>query len=540
MTKKIFAGIFVSALLFSAFTQEFTEPQPADKEDSIEELEKVPVQGKFNPELQRPFIIVGTNAHLNLNPHTSSFTNEAQIINGLQEGLFSYDSNTLDPVPALAESFKISRDKKRWTFTIRKNAAFSNGEPVTPQSIIDSWLKLQKTPGAQYASLLDCITGMKEYRENNIPAENVGLKASGQKLVVTLNTPTAHLSRLLCHHAFAAFNGDESIFSGAFTISSRDETTLVLSKNQYYWDKENVALPEIRIIFSDNEKENSWLFNTGRADWLSTDFDTQSLINKNALRISALFGTSYYFFTTKNQVWNNADFRNALLAAVPWDQLRQEHMIKASTLVYPLSGYPKVEGLTETNEDEALILMEEARKKAGIPIDKKLELTFGIARNDYMRKQAEILKTAWEPLGVILYPMQIDENQYLNSIPYLNYDMFSYSWIGDFADPMAFLELFREGSTLNQTVWKNQKFTNLMNRADECTDSLERYKLLAQAEQVLLDDGVILPVSHSITLQAVNLNHVGGWYTNALDIHPYKTLYFKEYKQADAPNIVMK
>lgn len=535
-----------AALALSAFAA-FTEPVFADDYDETgnildlenEEDDKSPQQPLFAPELQRTLVISAVESPLDLNPHTSSYTNEAQLINSLQEGLFCYDPKTLDPVPAIASSYRISRDKKRWTFTLRTDAKFSDGTVITAEDVIDSWLRLQKTPSAPYASLLDCIKGIKEYRLSLIDETQVGLKAKGQTLTVTLNTPAAHLPRLLCHHAFSVVNKDENVFSGAYTVESKDEKKLVLLKNKEYWDAGNVALEHIEINFSNDSKETAWLFNTGRTDWAMSAVDTSLLLNKNSIRISAIFGTTYLFFTCRNPLWNNAELRNALLMAVPWDALRKGNLINATTLVYPLSGYPEVEGLEYYNEDDALDMMVQARKTAGIEQDKKLELTFGITDTEYMKNLAQILHDAWEPLGVELVPFKISDERYLSSIPHLKYDMFSYSWIGDFADPLAFLELFREGSTLNQSEWKNEKFSQTLNLADNETNAAERYKLLGQAEQILLDDAVVLPISHSISLHAINLEHIGGWYTNALDIHPFKSIYFMQTQTEVPANIAL-
>lgn len=494
----------------------------------------------FKDELQRTFYIAAANGNLDLNPHTSSYSSEAQIINALQEGLFNYDPKTLDPIPALAQSYRISRDKKRWTFTIREGASQSDGKPITAQTFVDSWLLLQKTANAPYASLLDCISGIKDYREKNIPIENVGLKARGQTLIVTLNSPTAHLPSLLCHHAFAAFTGNQNVFSGAYKLTQATSEGLTLEKNESYWDKDNVALKTIQMTFSESEIENTWLFNTGATDWVMGSVKTDSVLNKNSIRLSAVFGTSFLFFTCKNPIWDNSEFRTALLTAIPWEKLRKDNLIHATTLVYPLSGYPNVEGLSDYSADEALEMMSEARKNAHIDEQQRLELTFGITSGEYMKKLAEVLKEAWAPLGVDLVTYRIEDDRYFSSIPYLNYDMFTYSWIGDFADPLAFLELFREGSTLNQTKWKNEEFNNLLKLSDEQTSPTERYKLLSKAEQLLLDSGIIIPISHSVSLHAINLNKVGGWYTNALDIHPFKYIYIKEYEEEIPANIVMR
>lgn len=490
--------------------------------------------------LQHEFVIAMAKQNLNLDPHYGNYTSEAQILDSLYDGLFSYDPKTLEPVPALAASYKISRDKKRWTFTLRENASFSNGELITAYSVRNAWLKLLKSPGAPYASLLDCIKNAEAFRKGKSSAEDVGIIArNNTTLVVQLESPTAHLSRILCHHAFAVCTDDLNAFSGAFVLKEKNQEHLILEKNEKYWDAEKVKLPKITIAFSDDIADNAWKYNTGKIDWISGMVDTAKILNGNSVRISAIFGTEYLFFSCKNKPWNNPDFRNALMAAVPWNQLRINSLVKASTLVYPLAGYPAVEGLMETSAEDALEMMEDARKAADIKKDKKLKICIGIQKNsERMRQQAEILRNAWEPLGVELEIQTTSDDRYIDSIASWNADIFSYSWIGDFADPLAFLELFRTGSTLNQTKWDNKKFDELLDLAGATNDTNEHYKILAQAEQLLLDEGVILPIAHSVSLHAINLTAVGGWYVNALDIHPYKYLFFKKTAASTAPNII--
>ena len=110
-------------------------------------------------------------------------------------------------------------------------------------------------------------------------------------------------------------------------------------------------------------------------------------------------------------------------------------------------------------------------------------------------------------------------------------------WIGDFADPLAFLELFRGNSTLNVTNWSNPDFDALLNEAALYTNE-KHNSLLGQAEQLLLDEAVILPVQHPVSLNVIDLNAVGGWAPNSFDIHPLKYLFKKETKP-DVPNVVM-
>jgi len=482
--------------------------------------------------------MIGADHAYDLNPYTANYSAEAQILTGLYEGLYSYDPKTLDPVPALAVDYKVSRNKKRWTFTIREGAKFSNGEAITAYSVRDSWLALLATDGAPYASLLDPVSGAEAFRLGRAKSDSVGIIARDERtLVVNLDMPAAHLQRILCHHAFSIVSNRKDVYSGAFVLQSNEKGKLVLEKNMNYWDAEHVYLPSVTIETSNDVKENAWKINTGRADWVSGMVETTSILNKNAVRIAAEYGTEYLFFSCKNEPWNNADFRNALIAAVPWAELRKNSLVQATTLVYPLAGYPAVEGLEDTSIEDARDLMALAKKKAGMSDNKKLELTFGITGSDRMKKEVELLKEAWEPLGVEVKVQTTPEERYLLSIPSWNADLFSYSWIGDFADPLAFLELFREGSTLNQSQWQNKDYNRLLKEAAETNSSVEHNRLLADAERILLDDGVVLPISHSVCLHVVNPATVGGWYTNALDIHPFKYIYFKE-EAGSVPNIV--
>ncbi|MBQ3671390.1 MAG: peptide ABC transporter substrate-binding protein [Treponema sp.] len=493
-------------------------------------------------DVQKNMTLIMAEQDFNLNPHIASYSSEAQILENLYEGVFSYDPKTLEPVPALAESYKISRNKKRWTLTIRADAKFSTGEKITAARIRQAWLDLLKTPGAPYASLLDCITNANEFRNGKCKDSDVGIIARDDKtLVVNLVTPTSHLSRILCHHAFAAYmNTNPQAYSGAYALSSKTGDTFVLERNKNYWDAKNVRITKITIISSSDLTENTWKFNTGEADWVSNMVSTQLLLNKNSMQISAIFGTEYIFFSCKNSPCTDADFRNALIAAVPWDKLRAGILIPATNFIYPLSGYPLVEGLSDTSIEDAKELMAEARAKLKIPKNQKIKLTFGIAESSERQKMfVETLKAAWAPLGVELVPSVTTEDRYISSIPGWNADIFTYSWIGDFADPLAFLELFRDGSTLNVSNWKNEKYTECLNKAAEETDVQAHYKLLSQAEQILLDDGEVLPVAHSVSLHAIDVNCVGGWYSNPLDIHPYKYLYFKKNPPLPLQTIVL-
>jgi len=518
---------FIASLLFFSVLVGTVHAQDSEEEDLI-----------IEENLQKNITIIEAQHPHELNPHITSYSSDAQLLSGLYEGLFTYDPVTLDPLPAIATSYRISRDKKRWTFTINPEACFSNGQKIRAQDIRDSWIRLLATPNAPYASLLDVIKGAADFRNGLVSQEEVAIYANTEEsLSIHLVKAANYLPKLLCHSSFAIVYKEEGVYSGPFCLTNKTDKVYLLNKNPYYWDKDNVRLEEICFYQSDDPVENAFYFNTGYADWISGNTDTSLLYNKNAFSLSAEFGTSYIFFKNQNDPWDKVEFRSALLEAVPWDSLRKDYYVPATTFVYPLTGYPQVNGYSYTDIEEAKNLMSEAREKYNIPEEQKLVLTFEMPEEALNGDRLTALSDAWAQLGVELQIKAKKSYEYFNGVPESEADMFIYTWIGDFADPLAFLELFRGDSTLNNSKWKNSEYDSLIDQAAEVSEE-ERYKLLSQAESILLDDCMVIPIQHPVIYNIIDKEIIGGWSENAFDIHPLKYLY-KRVESATVPNIVM-
>ena len=491
----------------------------------------------FADELKRFTIIEAVREH-DLNPQTTSYASDAQMLTGLYEGLFTYDPVNLSPTYAIATDYRISRDKKRWTFTINPNACFSNGEKITAADVRDSWLRLLSTPDAPYASLLDVIVGAEAYRNGNGSADEVGIYANtAESLSIHLVKPANYLPKVLCHSAFSIVHRNPTVYSGPFYLDDMEAGYYSLKKSEYYWDKDNVALEEIVFFQSDDEIENAYYFNTGIADWVTANLDTTSLIDKSSFHYNAEFATSYFFFKNNDSIWAIPEFRTALFEAIPWDELRKDYYVQAQTFVYPLSGYPDINGYSYTDASEAKNLMNAAREKYDIPADQKLTLLFEMPENSVSSDRLALLSDAWAPLGVELQIRTKKAYEYYGYVKESNADLFIYTWIGDFADPLAFLELFRGDSTLNDSLWKNEEYDRLLNEAAEANEE-DRYKLLGQAETILMDSCMVIPVHHPVITNVIDKTVCGGWTENAFDIHPLKYLY-KKPGTTTVPNVVM-
>ncbi len=487
-----------------------------------------------DPSLQRTFIIVDEGVYHSLNPHTSSMAKDEQLFTGLYEGLFTYNPYTLEPVPALAETWKISRDGKKWTFTIRSDAQYSDGTPITADEIRRSWLTLlSPETGAPYASLLDPIVGVKEYRKGLTDAASVGITAKGQTLTVRLTEPCEHLSRILCNAAFAAVPAKPGVYSGPFVLSSIDRHGATLIKNFLYWDQENVFIPGVTIRLSDDYEQNAYGFNLGESHWVAGALQMNQVYDTNTIQFSAAFSTEYLFFIADKAPFNDPAVRNAILLATDWEALRGVSYFPADSLMLPLAGYPDVLGVSEFDVEEGKLLLEQA---GYTPSD--IVLTYCANDTNHSRQQAEMLKKNWEALGITVQLEYVNPYAYYEEVKTKKADMYLYSWIGDFADPMAFLELFRSDSTLNDAAWQNAAYDALLVEAASIQDGTERFKKLAEAEQLLLDSGEILPIEHSVKVNYIDTDEVGGWFDNAMDIHPLKYIYFKQ-TSSTVPNLVL-
>ncbi|MBQ9238825.1 MAG: peptide ABC transporter substrate-binding protein, partial [Treponema sp.] len=404
---------------------------------------------------------------------------------------------------------------------------WSDGSPITAEDIRNAWLDLLTHTGAPYSSLLDIVAGAQDYRTGRLPRESVALSAPDPTtLTVRLVEPAGHLPQLLCHGALAAVKPDRTLSSGPFVVTAHTREALTLKKNEHYWDTDAVGFTEILIQRIDDDDEAAFQFNTGNVEWLMEHSAPAAILNADAVHITAEFATLFLFFRANGGIWDNSAMRAALLEAAPWEKLRAGFLLPATTLLYPLPGYPAVAGYDYTDPAEAARRMEAARAEAGKTSREPLTLTFAIqAGAAYLEPILYALREAWEPLGVQVLP-QVVYGDYFSAIDTIQADLFVYNWIGDFADPLAFLELFRGGSSLNQSGWHNDAYDALLSEASRLSTN-ERYTALARAEQILLDSAEIMPLSHLISVHVINTNIVGGWSANAINIHPFKYLFRK-------------
>ena len=491
--------------------------------------------------------VVFSKNDVELDFRKSYLASEAQLFTAIYEGLFSYHPFTLEPVPAAAEKWELSEDKKQWTFTIRQSARFWNGDPVRAEDFRAAWISLlEPRRGSPYSSLFDIIEGARDFRggvEKN--PEKVGIIAADAKtLVVKLNSPASFFPAMLCHHSFspihpsmlnksswsttkASANWTPPVSNGPFRIDTMDDGSIVLLKDDRYWDQRRVSLSKIIVKFTETADEASNLWNSGEARWISGDVNIETLTDRSGIQVNVMFATHYYYIRCADKPWNDHRIRRAMALVLPWEEIRGSHSLPAETLIFPITGYPKVEGITEANYEEAEKLMTEAGYSGGAGMP---DLVIRLTPSREAARIGSLMAGAWkENLGLNVRVEIIPYERYFQSMKESGYIIGSSTWIGDFADPYTFLQMWRRDSNLNDAHYDDADYEALIEKS-MLEEGDARLATLANAEKLLLDRGTVLPISYSPALNIVDTGELEGWYPNALDIHPFKYISFKIFR----------
>ncbi len=486
---------------------------------------------------------------LSFDPARAYTSLEAQVYTAIYEGLVTYHPLTLEPVPGAARRWEVSDDGRFYRFYLREEGRFSNGDPVTAKVFYDSWFRvLDPKSGAEYSTFFDVIKGARAFRTGQTAdPEQVGIRViSSHVLEVELEKPAPHFLRVLCHMAFVpihpfyhreqGWQQRESIVgNGPFFVLSKSDSEIVFARNNLYWGRAEVKLDRIVMRLLSSPGAASEGFNQGLIHW-ATSWDSSVLQDTSHVVFNPLFATSFYFFRSDREPWTNPGVRRALALLVPWDKVRTDQVFfPTASLVYKIPGYPDVKRIEKTDRDEALKLLAEAgfAEGRGLP-----RMVFRVGAGGESERVATLIGDAWkEAIGLEVEVSTVDYEQYFSSIKGEGYTIGQMTWIGDFLDPLTFLQMWTSDSNLNDARYRNSEYDRLVSEGSTLTGEA-RYAKFGEAESLILSTGVILPINHQPSLNLINLDRIDGWFPNPLDIHPFRYMDFKGPQML--PNVVMR
>lgn len=470
----------------------------------------------------------GTSA-IETDPARGQTALEAQVHTALYEGLVIYDPLSLRPLPGAAQDWSFSDDGLTLTFHLRSGLTFEDGTPLTAAVFRNSWLRLLSPAfRAPFASLLDPVVGVPAWREGRTKeAKALGIEAPDDTtLVLRLSEPAPHLVAVLAHYAFVPVHPRWNPSSktpppanGPFHLVKAEPGRWLLERNSRYWDSARVAFDGLDFRFNDDASAVTKAYKEGLLDWVADGIDGTASLGQRYLSANSVFGTSFLYFKTDRAPWNDARVRQALILLLPLEKLRGSYLQPTSVLVPQFQGYPEVKGIEAGDQERALALLAEA----GFPNGKGLPpVVAAFPDNNAYEDFLETFREAWKPLNLEVISRPV-KGSYYDQLDTLDHTVGHFSWIGDFLDPVTFLVLWKGGSSLNSFSYTDADYDALLTKA-ATQGADERLKTLASAETKLLQEGLLVPLSHTPSFHLIDREEIGGWYPNALDIHPFKNL----------------
>ncbi|GHC69763.1 peptide ABC transporter substrate-binding protein [Limoniibacter endophyticus] len=481
-----------------------------------------------------------------LDHQKTSTVAEGHIMRDLQEGLVAFGPKA-EIVPGAAESWEISEDGLVYTFKLREDGKWSNGEPVTAEDFVFTFQRIQDpATAAPYANMHYIIKNAEKLNKGEVDKAELGVKAIDERtLEITLNEPTPYFLGLLTHqtglpvnkksveeHGEAFSRPGNLVSNGAFMLESFvPNDKIVLKKNPHYHAADEVKLETVNIIPFEDRAACLRRFEAGEihtcSDLAAEQMDYMKQNLGDQVRIAPYLGT--YYLPVKGKEGSplkDKRVRRALSLVIDRDFLAKDiwrdTMLPGYSMVPPgIDNYNdpvflefKEDDLLD-REDEAKRLLEEAGIKEG---ELTVELRYNTSENH--KNTMTAVGDMFKNIGVNATYVEMEGTGYFNYMKNDGaFDISRAGWIGDYSDPQNFLFLFETDNLgFNYPRWSNAEYDKLMAEAAKETDLAARSKILAQAETILLDEEPAIPVLYYASGSLVS-NKVSGWEDNLQNAH---------------------
>jgi oligopeptide transport system substrate-binding protein len=304
-----------------------------------------------------------------------------------------------------------------------------------------------------------------------------------------------------------------------------------VTRNPLYWDAANVRLNGIRFLPIANYYTESRMFFNGQLHVTYTVAPELIPLARESypdnFRSEFYLGTYFIRSNVTRKPFDDPRVRLAFSMSLDQgaiiDNVLQGGQKKATGLVPPFEGYPDA-GTVQFDPEKARQLLAEA----GYPGGKGLrDIEFLTTDKEVSKAVGEALQAIWkEHLGVSVKIKQMEWTSYLTNMFDLNYDLAAGGWIGDYVDPLTFLDMWMKGGGNNRTGWYSYEFEAILKEASMATNAEERYALLSKAEKLFLSERPILPVYYYSTNYLIH-EAVDNWHPLVLNHHPWKFVGFQ-------------
>ena len=484
------------------------------------------------------------------------------ILLNTQDSLYRLDKQG-KPQAALAQKTTISKDGKTYTFKIRPNAKWSNGDPITAKDFVYSWRRVvNPKTGSQNAFNFFQIKNAKAINSGKMDPDQLGVKApDDHTFVVSLSRPVSYFKNLVSWPLFAPENqkvvekygkaygtsATKTDSSGPFILKGWDGTNAswTLAKNPHYWDKKHVKLNKVNeSVVKDaqtgiNLYQNKKVQETVLIGEQVPQFKGQKdLIFRHASGIVRIDMNQ-----KKIKAFQNRDVRRALSLAVNRKQLTKNvlqdgslepkgftpvGLAKDPTTKKDFAKQTVVKDAVSHNLPQAKKLLAKGLKATNT---KKLDLELMVDDSPNTKKTGEFVQGELEKLPKVKVHIQsLPKVQRLSRERKGDYDMVIATWNATISDPINFLDIWESNSTYNDSNWKNEKFDQYLELSENkyANQPAKRWSYLQKAERELMKDQGTIPLYQVTQAQLLDPKVKGIIYNGSSVPYDWKTAYIKK------------
>lgn len=457
-----------------------------------------------------------------IDPNKTNAVADATVSYHIFDGLYRNVQGTLQP--ATAESYEVSEDGLVYTFKLRQDTKWSDGQTVTAKDYEYGMKRLCDPAAACPSSYLGAVlkNGAAVAAEE-VPVEELGVKAIDDfTLEITLENPADYFVSMLSMSAFAPVRQDivekygaefgggaeKQVYNGPFLVSEFGNGKIVLKKNPNYYDADKIKLDGVEILTVADRTTAVSMFDAGELDLAEVPSELGPQY-EGQTRSYYSGANDYAALNHRSEYLANKNLRLAMNYAVNREEyiLLSHNGLYQANLRYVLPQVRGVEGEYGTeypleafplqgDPDKATEYLDAALSELGLSAPSDITLKLVVADTDEAKKEAEVVANQWETnLGI-----NID----INMVPYATknamlvpesdeYDIIMSGWAPDYSDPYSYLELWYSTSGYNYLNYHSDAYDGYLD-ASKQTRGAERMENLFQAEKTLLEDGALVPL----------------------------------------------
>lgn len=509
------------------------------------------VQESFTPKTQKQILRTALKTDPpSMDPRVGVDVVSDAVIRMLFDGLAYIGRNGTTEL-SLAESYEASSNYQTYTFHL-KQVKWSDGTPLTAHDFEATWKgMLAPDAVAPNSNLLYLIKNGRAAKKGECSVEEVGVRALDERtLFIELENPHTTFLDALTNCAFYplhpkmrenALNYSDYSCCGPFQLKEYQfQNKIIVSKNPYYWDAENVSIDEVHFYIVRDEITSLLMFKKGEIDWLGsglTGFGMDAipdLKKKGLLSIIPVAGTNWLEFNIEKFPYNNSHIRKALGLAI--DRKAIVENIFHNEYEVALSQIPKIQKqdlwhpfFRDNDKEEAKRLFAQGLEELQVAKKDFPIVTILYNNSDMWHKMVQAIQQQWsEVLGINVQIQGIDWGTYIGRLWKKDFEVARFGWRVQYDDPANLLEVYKYKDFLNNhTGWENSEYTTYLDKASQCLER-SRWAFLDSAEKILMEEMPAIPLCHTYSLY-VQKEYVKDVFVSSLNTVDFRWAYLEQH-----------